>query len=82
MAEPRLPVLRLLRARREHGIQIPPTDWEQIVAPAFDHAGYYEVTLTPRSGYQGRDLIAARRGVGSVRIIGSVEAYASDSRAG
>ena len=52
--------------------------WEQLIAAAFDKAGYDEVTLTPRSGDFGRDVIAVKKGVGSVRIIGSVKAFKPD----
>jgi restriction system protein len=45
-----------------------------MVAGAYDKAGY-EVILTPRSGDYGRDVIAIRRGVGSIRILGSVKAF-------
>jgi restriction system protein len=55
--------------------QIPPRKWEELIAAAFDQAGYDEVILTPRSGDHGRDVIAIKRGVGSVRIIDSVKAY-------
>ena len=60
--------------------EIPPRTWEEIVAAAFDAAGYEQVTLTPRSGDRGRDVIAVKRGVGSVRIIGSVKAYRARHR--
>ena len=33
------------------------------------------MTLTPRSGDYGRDVIAVRRGVGAIRIVDSVKAY-------
>ncbi|WP_370137360.1 hypothetical protein [Bradyrhizobium sp. USDA 313] len=33
------------------------------------------MTLTPRSGDHGRDVIAVRSGVGCIKIIGSVKAY-------
>lgn len=55
--------------------RIPPEKWEEMVAAAFDHAGYDEVILTPRSGDHGRDVIAIKKGIGSVRIIDSVKAY-------
>lgn len=55
--------------------QIPADKWEELIAAAFDREGYDEVVLTPRSGDFGRDVIATRRGVGCVRIIGSVKAY-------
>jgi restriction system protein len=55
--------------------QLPPERWEEIVAGAFKKAGYDEVTLTPRSGDHGRDVIAVKKGIGCVKIIGSVKAY-------
>jgi restriction system protein len=54
--------------------QIPPDKWEELVAGGFSKDGF-EVTLTPRSGDHGRDVIAIRPGVGCVKIIGSVKAY-------
>ena len=33
------------------------------------------MTLTPRSGDYGRDVIAVKRGLGSVRVIDQVKAY-------
>lgn len=50
-------------------------EWEELVAGAYKRIGYDEVILTPRSGDHGRDIIATRKGVGSVRILGSVKAY-------
>jgi restriction system protein len=38
-------------------------------------AGWDEVTLTPRSRDLGRDLIAIKKGIGSVRVIEQVKAY-------
>jgi len=55
--------------------QIAPEKWEEIIAGAFNKSGY-SVTLTPRSGDHGRDVIAVKDGVGSMRILGSVKAYA------
>jgi restriction system protein len=55
--------------------QIPPEKWEEMVAGAFKEDGFDQVTLTPRSGDHGRDIIAIRRGVGCIKIIGSVKAY-------
>ena len=60
--------------------ELSPRTWEEIVAATFDAAGYDEVTLTPRSGDQGRDVIAVKRGVGSIRVIDSVKAYSSAHR--
>jgi restriction system protein len=49
--------------------------WEELIAAAYDEAGFDEVILTPRSGDMGRDVIATMRGAFSVRILGSVKAY-------
>jgi restriction system protein len=54
------------------------SDWS-IAHTAFKQDNYDEVTLTPRSGDHGRDVIAIKRGVGCVKIIGSVKAYAPGS---
>lgn len=54
---------------------MPPSLWEEIVAAAYSMAGFDEVTLTPRSGDHGRDVIAVRKGVGCIKILGSVKAY-------
>jgi restriction system protein len=55
--------------------QIPPEKWEEIIAGAYKKAGYDEVILTPRSRDFGRDVIAVRKGIGCIKIIGSVKAY-------
>src|SRR5262249_31163577 len=55
--------------------EIPPHVWEEIIAGAYKNAGFDEVTLTPRSGDHGRDVIAIKKGIGSIKIIGSVKAY-------
>ncbi len=43
--------------------QLTPEKWEEIVAGAFKKAQYDEVTLTPRSGDRGRDVIAIKKGL-------------------
>jgi restriction system protein len=55
--------------------QITDRKWEEIIAGAYQRAGFDEVTLTPRSGDMGRDVIAVKRGLGTVRIIDQVKAY-------
>ena len=42
---------------------------------AYWKAGFDEVTLTPSSGDFGRDIIAVKHGLGTVRIIDQVKAY-------
>jgi restriction system protein len=58
--------------------QIPSERWEEIIAGAFKKDGFDEVTLTPRSGDHGRDVIAIKRGFGCMKVLGSVKAYAPD----
>ena len=55
--------------------EIPYHKWEEIIAASYDIAGFEEVILTPRSNDHGRDIIAVKHGVGSIRIINSVKAY-------
>jgi restriction system protein len=52
--------------------------WEEIVAGAYKRAKFDEVILTPRSGDYGRDVIAIKKGLGTVRIIDQVKAYKPD----
>lgn len=51
-------------------------EWEELIAGAYHAAGFDEVVLTPRSGDFGRDVIATKTGVCSVRIFDQVKAYA------
>jgi restriction system protein len=54
--------------------EIDPRKWEEIVAATYHESGEFdEVTLTPRSCDLGRDVIAVKKGFGSVRIIESVK---------
>jgi restriction system protein len=55
--------------------QLNDRQWEEMLAGAMSAEGY-EVTLTPRSGDHGRDVIAIRHGIGCIRILGSMKAYA------
>ena len=55
--------------------KMPPRLWEEIVAGAYKKAGFDEVILTPRSGDFGRDVIAVKKGLGSIRVIDQVKAY-------
>lgn len=55
--------------------QLTPTQWEEMVAGAYERQGY-KVIITPPSGDGGRDIIATTSGIGSVKILGSVKKYA------
>lgn len=68
-------IIQLLENNPNLAFEIPPYAWEELIAAAFDYAGYDEVTLTPKSGDRGRDVIAVKHGIGTIRIIDSVKAY-------
>lgn len=55
--------------------QLDPRKWEEMLAGAYKAAGYV-VTLTPRSGDKGVDVIATLDDVVSIRIIDQMKAYA------
>lgn len=48
--------------------------WEDMIAGAYRENGFH-VILTPRSGDKGRDVIATRPGLISIRIFDQVKAY-------
>lgn len=52
---------------------------EELVAGAYEQAGY-EVVLTSRSADRGRDIIAVKQGLCSIRIIDQVKAYAPNRK--
>jgi len=55
---------------------IDPRKLEEIIAATYEQSGLFdEVTLTPRSGDRGKDLIVVKRGFGSVRFVESVKRY-------
>ncbi len=55
--------------------QIPWRRLEEFIAGAYERAGWDEVILTPPSGDKGRDIIAVKRGICSIRIIDQIKAY-------
>ena len=60
--------------------QISSRQWEELIAGAFTETKLFdEVVLTPATGDKGRDVIAIKRGVLSIRMVGSVKAYAADN---
>ena len=67
-------IIELLMKDPEALFKIPPRALEEIIAGAYSKDGY-EVTLTPRSGDFGRDVIAVKRGICTVRVIDQVKAY-------
>jgi len=75
IAIPWFEIIALLKKDPSVAYEIPPDKWEEIVAGAYKRAGFDEVTLTPRSGDLGRDVIAVKKGIGHVRVIDQVKAY-------
>jgi restriction system protein len=70
-----LEIVRLIEHDPEEMFRIPPQKWEEIIAGCYKRAGFDEVTLTPRSGDHGRDVIAVKKDFGSIRFIDQVKAY-------
>lgn len=52
-----------------------PRAFEEFIAACYDRAGFDEVTLTPQRGDKGRDVIAVKKGFGSIRILEQTKAY-------
>jgi restriction system protein len=71
-------IIKKLGADWTAAYSIPAHTWEEIIAGGFKNFGYDEVILTPRSRDFGRDVIAIKKGFGSVKIIGSVKAFRPD----
>lgn len=49
--------------------------FEEFLAATYDRAGFDEVILTPQRGDRGRDVIAIKKGYGSIRILDQAKAY-------
>ncbi len=75
VAWPWFDIIELMQTNPAIIYQLDGRQWEEIIAGAYKKAGFDEVTLTPRSGDYGRDVIAVKRGLGSVRVIDQVKAY-------
>jgi len=75
VAVPWFDIIAFLKTDPTIAFQIAWEKWEEIVAGAYTRAGFEEVILTPRSGDSGRDVIATKRGIGSVRVIDQVKAF-------
>lgn len=75
VAIPWFDIIELLKNDPNVAFQIPDYRWEEIIAGAYHKSGFDEVTLTPRSGDYGRDVIAVKKGLGIIRVIDQVKAY-------
>lgn len=77
-----LPWFTLIREIQRDPAFLNQIDWrklEELVAGAYEQAGY-NVVVTPRSADHGRDIIAIKHGVCSIRIIDQVKAYAPNRK--
>ncbi|MCA1604644.1 MAG: restriction endonuclease [Acidobacteria bacterium] len=74
-ADPWFAIIRMIQRDPGSIYRIDWRDWEEIVAGGWRQDDYDVVTLTPRSGDKGRDVIATKHGVGSIRILAQVKAY-------
>jgi restriction system protein len=75
VAIPWFEIINLLTKDPNVAFEIPPEKWEEIIAGGYRKAGWDEVTLTPRSGDHGRDVIAVKKAFGTVRVIDQVKAF-------
>lgn len=66
--------IKLFTDNPEEMYKIDPHKFEEIIAGAYVRAGY-EVELTPRSGDKGRDVVATKHGIGSIRIFDQIKRY-------
>jgi len=69
-----LRILQFLATDPDAVMQMKPREWEEFIAGCYDRDGYV-VTLTPPSGDLGRDVIAEKAGVGTIRILDQVKRY-------
>ncbi|MEX2410179.1 MAG: restriction endonuclease [Candidatus Paceibacterota bacterium] len=75
VVQPWFDILDLIKQDPSIVFEITPEKWEEIIAGAYKSAGFDKVTLTPRSGDFGRDVIAEKKGIGTVRVIDQVKRF-------
>ena len=75
VALPWFEIMKMIQADPANVYQIEWRQWEEIIAGAYTRAGFDEVILTPPSGDGGRDVIATKWGIGSIRFFDQVKAY-------
>lgn len=61
VAIPWFDIIECLIKDPKEAFQIPPYQWEEIIAGTYKEAGWDNVILTPRSGDYGRDVIAEKK---------------------
>jgi restriction system protein len=75
VALPWFEIIALLQKDPKIAYQLSWEKWEEIIAGSYKKAGFEEVILTPRSGDHGRDVIAIKKTLGTIRVIDQVKAY-------
>jgi restriction system protein len=75
VAIPWFEILSQIAREPDFLFKVPWRKLEELIAGAYERAGWPEVVLTPRSGDGGSDIIASRRDVGSIRILDQIKAY-------
>ncbi len=73
-----IPWFRIIREIERNArflYEVPWRKLEELIAGAYEQAGWSEVVLTHRSGDHGRDIIATKPGFGTIRIVDQVKAY-------
>lgn len=75
VAIPWFEIMKLIEKEPDAIYKIDWRKWEELIAGAYTVAGFDEVILTPRSNDKGRDVIAVKNGVGSIRFFEQVKAY-------
>ncbi len=67
-------IIRRFSQNPEDIFKIDPRRFEELIAGAYEREGYL-VELTPHSNDKGRDVVATRPGIGSIRIFDQVKRY-------
>jgi restriction system protein len=67
-------LVKIITRDPEELFKMDPRTFEELIAGAYDREGF-RVELTPRSGDKGRDVVATKDGVGSIRIFDQVKLY-------
>ena len=75
LAVPWFEIIREIRHDPEFLHRIDWRKMEEVIAGAYEQMGCVEVTLTPRSGDDGKDVMATLPGIGSIRIVDQVKKY-------
>ena len=68
-------IIEQLEKDPEFLLKVSPRKFEELIAGAYERSGFPDVILTPRSGDGGRDVIATKPGIGSIRIMDQAKRY-------